>query len=169
MSDSPVPADDPAIGPDPGSVAGSSVEEGPGSAGRVGVEVVRHEERLRVGLERVPSERVRLVRRIVTETRLVEVRVRREVLEIERSTAADVLARAGEPGPYGFTDADAARGPVVIVLHEEVPMITVEVRAAERVRVDVRGVVVRVPVTAKLSAEQVVITGPPPGTRPDLI
>lgn len=134
------------------------------TADHAGVEVVRREERLRVGVERVPSERVRLIRRIITETRLVEVEVRREVLEVESSTAPDVLARAGEPGPYGFSDAavGAAREPVVIVLHEEVPTVTVEVRAVERVRVDVRGVVARVPVTAELSAEQVEVTGPPP-------
>ena len=43
-------------------------------------EVVRSEERLRVGTVRNPVERVRLSRRIVTELRQVEVAIRREEL-----------------------------------------------------------------------------------------
>lgn len=48
------------------------------------VEVVRHEEELAVRLSSVPYERVRLSKRVVTETVTVEVHLRREELVVER-------------------------------------------------------------------------------------
>jgi stress response protein YsnF len=92
-----------------------------------GPEVVLHAERLDVGMER---DVVRAVvrRRVVAETQQVEVTVRREVLEVEYLPV--------DPGELG--DAPPGeRAPVVLVLSEEVPVVTTAVRPYERVVVDV--------------------------------
>src|SRR3954452_8677538 len=73
-----------------------------------------------------PAERVRVRRRVVGEEGPVPVRVRREELEIERDPASrfDPPSRdAGEPET------------LVMVLHEERPVVGVEVVPTEVVRV----------------------------------
>ncbi len=113
------------------------------------VEVVRHEQRLRVSVERAVSERTRFSRRVVTETRTVPVEVRREVLEVERVPVGPGVA--DDPGRSAVL-------PLVIVLHEEVPVVTFRVRPVERVVVDVRTVTTSATVTEVLDREEVEVT-----------
>lgn len=123
------------------------------------VEVVRHEQRLRVSVERAVSERVRFSRRVVTETRMVPVEVRREVLEVER-----VPVGPGEAADDPNRDAEL---PLEIVLHEEVPVVTVRVRPVERVVVGVTTATGEETVGAELATEQVeVTTDPAPDAAP---
>lgn len=89
--------------------------------------MTRSEEELAVDTVWRPAERVRVRRRIVEEEVTVTVTVRREELEIEREPASrfDPPRRdAGEPGEA-----------VVMVLHEERPVVSLEVVPTERVRV----------------------------------
>ena len=94
---------------------------------RAAAEVVLHEERLRVGTRRVPSEKVLVRRRVVTEVLQVEVTVRREVLEVQR-----VPLDGREQAPDG-----PAPEPLVLVLSEEVPVVQLQPRPYERVTVHV--------------------------------
>lgn len=111
-------------------------------------EVVLREERLHVGRERVPIERVRFTKRVETEVRTVEVQVRREVLYAER-----LPADAAGTVPAAMTGA----GPrsLEFVLSEEVPVVGVQVRPVEQVRVWVEEIVEQVPVEADLRHEEV--------------
>lgn len=111
-------------------------------------EVVLHEERLHVQVDRVPVERVVLRRRIVTEVRQVEVTVRREELDIVR-----VPATGQEP-----TRSAPPRHPLVIVLSEEVPVIELATRPYEQVVVHVDAVTTQQQVSADVSREQVDIS-----------
>jgi len=120
-------------------------------------EVVRSEERLLVGTVRDPVERVRLSRRIVTELRRVEVEIRREELVVERDVIADVRAVAG-PGAVGTSDGGwPAPDDLVIVLSEEVPIITMHTQPYERVRVRVERVTEQRAVTEQVRREEVVV------------
>jgi uncharacterized protein (TIGR02271 family) len=89
--------------------------------------MTRSEEELAVDTVWRPTERVRVRRRVVEEEVMVAVTVRREELEIERETASrfDPPRRdAGEPAET-----------LVMVLHEERPVVGVEVVPTEVVRV----------------------------------
>ena len=90
-------------------------------------EIVLHEERLKVGTRQVPVERLVLRRRITTEVRQIEVTVRREVLEVQR----DTLSEQDATGP------GRAQEPLVVVLSEEVPVVQMQTRPYERVRVEI--------------------------------
>ena len=90
-------------------------------------EVVRSEERLRVGVERVVTKRIRVAKRVVTEMRQITVPVRREELVVEELPADGGGATAG---PREFE----------LVLREEQPVVTTQVVAVERVRVSTRRV-----------------------------
>jgi len=115
-------------------------------------EVVRHEERLKVGTTQVPYERLVLRRRVTFEVRQVEVTVRREVLEVQRETlsgqdvAGDALA------------GDAVQEPLVIVLSEEVPVVQMQTRPYERVRVVVDTTTEQLQVSETVGKEQVELT-----------
>lgn len=93
------------------------------------VEVVRSEERLRPDVRRVPVERVRIAKRIVTETKTVTVQVRREELVIERQPASPTGEDGADPPP------DLAVPVIELVLHEEIPEVTTRIVPVERVRV----------------------------------
>ena len=114
--------------------------------------MTRSEEELAVETVWRPAERVRVRRRVVEEEVMVAVTVRREVLEIEREPASrfDPPRRdAGEPAE-----------PLVMVLHEERPVVGVEVVPTEVVRV--RRAVVRGgerPVTDTLRRERIEVEG----------
>ncbi len=100
-------------------------------------------EHLVVDTEWVESGRVRLRREIVSETRTVEIVVRREVLVIDVQDVA--------PGPIGESfvgtslDGPAVAGPLaadagpplVLVLREEVPEIVLRTQVYERVNAEV--------------------------------
>lgn len=98
-------------------------------------------EQLVTATEWIESGQVRLRRRVVSESRMVEVVVRREELIVEVRNAA--VGQVGES--YVGTALDGPpvppplpRGaPRVILLHEEVPEIVMRPRVYERVTVDV--------------------------------
>lgn len=115
-------------------------------------EVVLHEERLQVQLERVPVERVVLHRRIVTEVQQVPVTVRREELVVTRVPVTDQQAAV----------PTAPREPLVIVLSTQVPVIELVTRPYERVVVHVDTITAQQEITETLSREQADIaqTGP---------
>jgi uncharacterized protein (TIGR02271 family) len=114
--------------------------------------MTRSEEELAVDTVWRPAERVRVRRRVVEEEVMVAVTVRREELEIEREPASrfDPPSRdAGEPAE-----------PLVMVLHEERPLVGVEVVPTEVVRV--RRAVVRGgerTVTDTVRGEQIEVEG----------
>jgi uncharacterized protein (TIGR02271 family) len=147
----------------PGAPAGRHlVDDGPGLAdgerGSRGVEVVLHQERLAVSTQRVAVERVRISKRIVTEVRTVEVPVRVEQLVVSREPLD-----AGEPIP--LEPGDRA-GDLVLVLHEEVPEVSLRVVAVERVVVARRDVAGRQTVSAVLAAEVADVTTTDVATTP---
>jgi len=119
-----------------------------------GAQVIRSEERLRVDTTWQPYERVRLARRVVTELRQVDIEVRREELVIERDAIPDPGDASGRPGR---PRPDRVGGDLVIVLSEEVPMITMGTRAYERVRVSVQQVDEQRALSEQVRREEVVI------------
>ena len=88
----------------------SDVASGTARTGELPESIVRSEEALFIDRERVPRERVRLVKRIVTETVTQTVEVRREELHYERipltTSAEDFTAADVDTGPTSAT-ADA--------------------------------------------------------------
>ncbi len=111
-------------------------------------EVVLHQEQLRVGTRRVPTEKVLVRRRVVTEVRQIEVTVRREELEVLRLPLdGHEQAQVGEPPE-----------PLVILLSEEVPLMQLRTRPYERVTVRVDTVSEPQVVTETVSREQVDVT-----------
>jgi stress response protein YsnF len=89
--------------------------------------MTRSEEELAVDTVWRPAERVWVRRRVVEEEVTVTVTVRREELEIEREPAS----RFDRPR----RDAGEPAEPLVMVLHEERPIVGVEVVPTEVVRV----------------------------------
>lgn len=79
--------------------------------------MLRSEEHLAVDIVRVPLRRVTLRKQIVTEMRTVDVLVRREELVVEQQS----LPSSAEP----VAAVSNIGEPLRIVLHEEVPVITV--------------------------------------------
>jgi len=124
------------------------VVDDPGGPGPVtgpgGPAMDLHAEQLTISTERVAVERVRFTKRIVTTTRTIEVPVPVEQLVVQR-----------EPlDPTGATVEGAPdRDEFVIVLHEEVPEVTVRVVPTERVVVRVRTVAGEERLTADLATE----------------
>jgi uncharacterized protein (TIGR02271 family) len=102
-------------------------------------EVTLSREQLRAGAEWVVAGHVGLSRRIVTETRMVEVTVRREELSVETDAAVSpdgVITGArldGEPSDAPVLD----QAPMVFVLREEIPEVVTRTRAYEQVTVHV--------------------------------
>ncbi|WP_394250915.1 YsnF/AvaK domain-containing protein [Arthrobacter pityocampae] len=109
------------------------------------VSMTRSEEQLRVGTELRETERVRLVKRVVTEDVTMTVQIRREELVVERVPVQDG-APLYDDGAGTFSKAERERlysavetafnGDVVeMVLYEEKPRIEVDVVPIERIRV----------------------------------
>lgn len=96
--------------------------------------MTRSEERLAVGTRRRVTGRARLQKFVTTETVTIEVPVRREEVRLVHEPASDadlgVDVGESEDGPL----VDAAREEHVLVLHEERPVVTMEVVPVERVR-----------------------------------
>ncbi|NYD20521.1 DUF2382 domain-containing protein [Kineococcus aurantiacus] len=88
---------------------------------------------LSTGTVRVPVERVRVAKRIVHTTRTIEVPVRVEELVVTR----EAVQATADPAT-GFEPVPGA-GPteVVLVLHEEVPQVSLRVQPVEVVRIGV--------------------------------
>ena len=121
--------------------------------------IVLHEQRDRVGVERVACGIVRFRRRIVTDTQRIEVVVRREVLEFDPPLGP---AATGADEVYDVEADVAADGPedpsgrtLVVDLHAEVPVVSVQLRPVERVRVGVRRVQATDQVPVTVAREQV--------------
>jgi uncharacterized protein (TIGR02271 family) len=118
-------------------------DRAPGAA-----EVVLSAERLSVGVERVPAERVRISKRIVEELRTVQVPLRREELVVTR----EVLSADG-PLPAGSPADD-----LVLVLREEVPVVSVDTQVYERVVVSVETVQTSETLRTELRTEHASVT-----------
>ncbi|MBO1767166.1 PRC and DUF2382 domain-containing protein [Allobranchiibius sp. GilTou38] len=100
------------------------------------------EERLVVGTRVRVSGRTRITTRVVTEERTITVAVRREELVVEHEPATERGAEAdgGADGSLGVHPL--ADTPRVLVLHEEVPVVIMQSRPVETVRIGVRTVTV---------------------------
>ncbi len=112
--------------------------------------MIRSEERLRVGTEQHDAARVRLRKYVVTEQATVTVPLRREAVRI------DV-----EPLPATPLDDSAERGlfreeSVEIVLREELPVVSKETVAAERVTLKKVAVARRATVREEVRKERIV-------------
>ena len=92
----------------------------------------------------VAVERLRVRKRIVSETVAVPVVIRREELVIDRLSRPDGIPLAAE-----------AALPLVVVLREEVPVVTVAVRPYEQVTISVIEVAGQQAITASLDSERV--------------
>jgi uncharacterized protein (TIGR02271 family) len=120
--------------------------------------MVRSEEQLRVGTERVAARRVRVVRYVVTEEVQVTVPVRREEIRIEElpvdadDDAATVVTEGDQlaAGPAGGL-------PDEMVLHAERPVVTVEVVPVERVRLRTEVVHGEETVSAAVQRERIAV------------
>lgn len=123
-------------------------------------EMILSEEQLIVTTRWAVSGRLRLTRRVVTQTRQIEVTVRREELHEEWEPAqpseSDPL-EDGEPQPA------QTRDPLVIVLHEEVPEITLRVHPYEQATVSVTRRDGELPVTDVVRKENVTLEQTAPG------
>ena len=107
---------------------------GAATSGPQGMTLAR--EVLHVRTEWVAAGRVRLRRRIVTETRTLQVAVRREELVVEVKDVAEdhgVLFGTRRDGPPMTEPAPAA--PLVIVLQQEVPEVRLHLQPCEQVTV----------------------------------
>jgi stress response protein YsnF len=123
-------------------------------AGKSAPLVLSAQELVQLPSDWVAVERLRVQRRVFSETVMVPAVVRREELVIDRLSRADGIATAAE-----------ASLPLVVVLREEVPVVTVEVRPYEQVTIRVVEVAGQQSITAALDREQVEVlveeTDPP--------
>jgi stress response protein YsnF len=127
--------------------------------------MVRSEERLLVGTERVATTRARLIKYVVTEEVQITVPIRREEVRIEEVPvdAPDVPGEslteddyAGTPGTTGETTGNGGL-PSEIILHTERPVVTVEVVPVERVRLRTEVVQGQETVTEQVQREQIAV------------
>lgn len=114
--------------------------------------VVAHEERLNVGTEEREAGKVRLRKYVVTETQSVEVPVQREELHVEREPINERVSGDHVIGE-DVTDGET------ITLHEEVPVVSKETVATERVSVGKETVQDTETVQAEVAKEQVEVEG----------
>jgi stress response protein YsnF len=116
--------------------------------------MVRSEEQLRVGTERVAATRVRIVKYVVTEEVQVTVPIRREEIRVEEVP----LDAVDEPGESLVPAASGGGGlPDEIVLHTERPVVSVEVVPTERVRLRTEVVQGQETVTRQVQREQIAV------------
>ncbi len=145
--------------------------------------MVRSEEQLRVGTERVATTRARLVKYVVTEEVTITVPIRREEIRVEEvpldapdlgpgeslvatgspagTPAGTVAGTTGTPVP-GAADAGATGLPEEIVLHAERPVVSVEVVPVERVRLRTDVVTGQEQVTEQVQRERIAVEETPP-------
>lgn len=137
--------------------------------------MVLHEEQLRVGVQHVPTKRVRLRKYVVTEEVPMTLTLRHEVVEVieEPLTGADAVAVAG-PLTSGL-DAGAGAGgasaePAVVemIVHREEPRVEVDVVATERIRLTRHLVTDHVDVTRAVAREHAEVVEEPSGVGADL-
>jgi stress response protein YsnF len=134
--------------------------------------MVRSEEQLRVGTERVGATRFRLVKYVVTEDVQITVPIRREEIRVEEvpldaadSDAGEGLVQNGDLAegerPGRHTAPDDGSIPDEIVLHTERPVISMEVVPTERVRLRREVVEGIETVSGQVQREQVVVDQDP--------
>lgn len=115
--------------------------------------LTRSEERLDVAVQRVPTERVRLHKQVVTEQETVTVTIRREELRIERvPVSAEEAARMGSGEPAGDAVTE-------IVLYEERPVVTTVRRPVERIRLTREAITEEQTVTGDVRKERIEMDG----------
>jgi hypothetical protein len=134
--------------------------------------MVRSEEQLRIGTERVAATRVRLVKYVVTEEVQITVPIRREEIRVEEVPLDAVDQGVGEslagtedsyaPHSAPGVGTDVGMGtvgglPDEIILHTERPVVSVEVVPRERVRLRTELVQGQETVTEQLQREQIVV------------
>lgn len=134
--------------------------------------MVRSEERLTVGTERVATTRARLVKYVVTEEVQITVPVRREEIRVEEvpldapdpDPAGESLLDTGAPAGRHASDppVTASGLPEEVVLHAERPVVTVEVVPVERVRLRTEVVHGEETVTRAVQREQIAVEEQPP-------
>ena len=140
---------------------GTATERGTDSDGGM----IRSEERLMVGTERVATTRARLIKYVVTEEVQITVPIRREEIRIEEvpldyvEEPGESLVSADQPLTSDQSPRHAAdRGlPDEIILHTERPVVTVEVVPTERVRLRTEVVQGQETVTGQVQREQIVV------------
>lgn len=138
--------------------------------------MVRSEEQLRIGTERVAATRVRLVKYVVTEEVQISVPIRREEIRVEEVPLDAVDQGVGESlvgtedsyGAHNAPSAGTGMGPGTvgglpdeIILHTERPVVSVEVVPRERVRLRTELVQGQETVTEQLQREQIVVDETP--------
>ncbi|MDO5712211.1 MAG: PRC and DUF2382 domain-containing protein [Micrococcales bacterium] len=111
--------------------------------------VVRHEEEVHVGTERVETGRLRLRKHVVTEQKTVTVPVSREEYTLEREPIADG-ERVGAAGEVGEEE-------IGVTVHEERPVVEKEVVAKERIGLGKETVTEDREVTTDVSKEEVTL------------
>ena len=149
--------------PDAGRPGSSSDVIHPPSGREGDVEVVRSEERLNVGTVVQVSGRAVLRRFVVTETVTQTFQVRHEEFRVDHEPLTDDL-RGDNPRTDDdqLVDGRAFDDRVVeTVLHREVPVVTMQVVATERVRLHVDTVTTQVQVSEDLARERVDVDDQP--------
>lgn len=107
------------------------------------------EEQLRTGTRRRESTKFRFRKVVVTEEKTITVSVRREELRVDRM---DIT------GEHLGSDAEAVEQPErIMVLHEEVPVISMQARPVESVHITVEQIVDQQQVTGRVRQEHAVL------------
>lgn len=136
---------------------------GTGEAARGDGSMVRSEEQLRVGTERVVARRMRVVKYVITEEVQVTVPIRREEIRIEEipeghpDPDGGVVSEGDSLGTGPGTGSLAGGLPEEIVLHAERPVVSVEVVPVERVRLRTEVVAGQESVTETVQRERVTV------------
>jgi uncharacterized protein (TIGR02271 family) len=136
-----------------GKTAGEERAEGAqsGQRGRRderGQDMIRSEERLKVGTEQVESGHVRLRKYVVTEEQQVTVPVRHEEVRVEREPVT-----AGQP-----TGAKIGEQEQDVVLHAEKAVVGTETVPVEKVRLNTETVTEEQTVSGEIRKEQIEVS-----------
>lgn len=120
--------------------------------------LVRNEEHLNVGTERVQTGEARLRKYVVTDTETVEVPVSREEVRVERQpiSAEDAEAQAKSGG---LESEDGTTGEASVTLHEERPVVDKETVPVEKVNLSTEKVSDTERVTEDVRKEQIEADG----------
>jgi stress response protein YsnF len=123
--------------------------------------VIRHEQRLHVDTVRTPTHRVRIQKYLVTEERMIPVTFRREEVRVieEPLDPGDIADLQGQ-------DGQEPAGIVTVILHEERPVIALEVVPVETVRVSRQMVTTTREYTGDVLVERVDVHTDLPGHIP---
>jgi stress response protein YsnF len=128
-------------------------EDGPDDA------MTRSEQQLRVGTERRPARRVRLVKYVDTE--YVQVPVRREKVRLEEQDVTGGVATDIPGGPVTAASEDGTAEPAVdLTLHEQRVVIGTQTVPVERVRLTTRTTTDNADVEEQLSKERIDVEHP---------